>query len=75
MLTAFPDLIVALLWSLVLSAGAWLIAIMALADVDEISQVVAALTRTSGVETSPRHQIQNIQCERVGDEEDAMERR
>lgn len=75
MLTAFPDLIVALLWSLALSVGAWLIAIMALADVDEISQVVAALTRTSGVEATPKHQIQNIQCERVDDEEVAMEGR
>ena len=45
MATTFLDLIVVLLWPLVLSAAAWAIAIYALAETDEISKVVEALTR------------------------------
>ncbi len=44
------DLIVVLLWPLVFSAAAWVVAIKALAETDEISDVVEALTRPHNVE-------------------------
>ena len=50
MAASFLDLIVVLLWPLVLSAAAWVIAIKALGATDEISEVVQALTRPNGVE-------------------------
>lgn len=50
MTTTFLDLIVMLLCPLVLTATAWIIAIKALAEPDEISKVVEALTRPNGVE-------------------------
>ena len=50
MATTFLDLLVVLLWPLALSAAAWVIAINALADTDEISEVVEALTRPNGVD-------------------------
>ncbi len=45
----FVDLIVMLLWPVVLTAAAWVIAIKALAERDEISDVVGTLTRQSSV--------------------------
>ena len=50
MATKLLDLFVVLLWPLVLSAAAWRIVINALAETDEISKVVDALTRPNGVE-------------------------
>lgn len=50
MAITFLDLIVVLLWPLVLTVAVWVIAINALAERDEISKVVEALTRTNGVE-------------------------
>jgi hypothetical protein len=54
MATTFLDLIVVLLWPLVLSAATWVIAINALAEQDQISKVVEALTRPNGVEESAK---------------------
>ena len=45
MAATFLDLIVVFLWPLVLSAAAWAIATKALAETDEITKVVEALTR------------------------------
>jgi hypothetical protein len=50
MATMFFDLIIVLLWPLVLSAAAWLISINALADADEISEVVEALTQANSAD-------------------------
>ena len=50
MATTFLDLIVMLFWPLVSSAAVWAIAIYALAEKDEISKVVEALTRPNGVD-------------------------
>ena len=54
MATTFLDLIVVVLWPLVLSAAAWVIAINALAETDEISEVVQALIRPNGVEENAK---------------------
>jgi hypothetical protein len=54
MATTFLDLIVVLLWPLALSAAAWVIAINALAETDEISKVVEALTRPNGAEENAK---------------------
>ena len=54
MATTFLDLIVVLLWPLALSAAAWVIAIKALAETDEISEVVEALIRPDGVEENAK---------------------
>ena len=48
-MTTFFDLIVMLFWPLVSAAAAWAIAIYALAQKDEISEVVEALTGPNGV--------------------------
>ncbi len=45
MTATFLDLVVVLVWPLVLSAAAWVIAVKALSEKDEISDVVAALTQ------------------------------
>ena len=50
MATTFLDLMVMLFWPLVSSAAVWAIAIYALAEKDEISKVVEALTRPNGVD-------------------------
>lgn len=50
MTTTFLDLIVMLFWPLVSSAAVWAIAIYALAQKDEISEVVEALTGPNGVD-------------------------
>ena len=49
-MTTFLDLIVMLFWPLVSAAAAWAIAIYALAQKDEISEVVEALTGPNGVD-------------------------
>lgn len=49
MSTTLLELIV-VLWPLVLTAAAWAVATNALAETDEISKVVEALTRPKGVE-------------------------
>ena len=54
MATTFLDLIVVVLWPLVLSAAAWVIAINALAETDEISEVVQALTRPNVIEENAK---------------------
>ncbi len=54
MATTFLDLIVVLLWPLALSAAAWVIVINALAETDEISKVVEALTRPNGAEENAK---------------------
>ena len=48
-MTTFFDLIVMLFWPVVSAAAAWAIAIYALAQKDEISEVVEALTGSNGV--------------------------
>ena len=50
MATTFLDLIVMLFWPLVSAAAVWAIAIYALAQKDEISEVVEALTGPNGVD-------------------------
>jgi hypothetical protein len=50
MATTFLDLIVMLFWPLVSSAAVWAIAIYALAEKDEISKVVEALTGPNDVD-------------------------
>lgn len=52
---AFLDMIVVLAWPLVLSAAAWAIAVHALAERDEISVVVAALTQPAHSEPVLAH--------------------
>jgi len=47
MLASILDLAAVLTWPLLLSAAAWAIAICALAEPDEISKTVKALTRPS----------------------------
>ena len=54
MATTFLDLLVVLLWPLALSAAAWVIAINALADTDEISEVVEALTQPNGADENAK---------------------
>jgi hypothetical protein len=49
-MTTFLDLIVMLFWPLVSAAAAWAIAIYALAQKDEISEVVEALTGPNSVD-------------------------
>ena len=48
-MTTFFDLIVMLFWPVVSAAAAWAIAIYALSQKDEISEVVEALTGSNGV--------------------------
>jgi hypothetical protein len=50
MATTFLDLIVMLFWPLISLAAVWAIAIYALAEKDEISKVVEALTRPNDVD-------------------------
>ncbi len=56
MATTFLDLLVVLLWPLALSAAAWVIAINALADTDEISEVVEALTQPNGADENAKRE-------------------
>jgi hypothetical protein len=58
MATTFLDLVSVLIWPLVLSAAAWVIATNALAERDEISKVVHALT-------GPDEVIEEAQSEAV----------
>ena len=44
-----------LLWPLALSAAAWFIAVNALAERDEISKVVNALTQPDGIDDKAKH--------------------
>jgi hypothetical protein len=65
MAITFLDLIGALFWPLILSAAVWAIAIYALAEKDQISKVVEALTETNGINEnagrksafSPKHDV------------------
>lgn len=50
MVISFIDLLLALLWPLITSAAAWIIAARALSEADEISAVVQALTRSNAAE-------------------------
>lgn len=54
MATTFLELIVMLLWPLVLLAVAWVIAVNALTEKDEISQVVGALIRPDSAEANAK---------------------
>lgn len=65
MATTFLDLIVVLMWPLAFSAAAWAIAIRALAETDEISKVVEALTRPK--EGGPRKRTPLRDDDRRGD--------
>lgn len=46
MASSLLDLVLMLVWPLLMSAAAWVIAIRALGEADEISAVVQALTRS-----------------------------
>lgn len=54
MAITFLDLIAVLLWPFVFSAAVWVIAVKALAETDEISKVVEALTRPNDVEQNAK---------------------
>ncbi|MBS0240336.1 MAG: hypothetical protein JSR89_18130 [Proteobacteria bacterium] len=71
MATTILDLIVVFLYPLVLLAVAWIILSGATAGRDGISEVVAALTRTNGVEDGRKRGTgfsKNINGERQSDE-------
>jgi hypothetical protein len=56
MAAAFLNLVVAVLWPLILAAIAWGIAVKALAERDEISKVVDALTGPDSLEKAAKQQ-------------------
>jgi hypothetical protein len=55
MATTILNLIAVLVWPLALTAAAWIIAVEALAETDEISKVVEALIPTNSIEQEPKH--------------------
>ena len=57
MTAVFVDLIVMLVWPIVLSTAAWMIAIHALAERDEISEVVKALTQPNRIQEKLEQEV------------------